>query len=75
MSRQAQDAKTHLRTHNLTCLVIENECRICYMHWIQSDDGTPHFYTSMILEIDFAFISKNPTDVSQFVVLAEGGKL
>ncbi|HDR3525077.1 hypothetical protein [Bacillus cereus group sp. BY2-1LC] len=45
------------------------------MHWIQSDDGTPHFYTSMILEIDFAFISKNPTDVSQFVVLAEGGKL
>jgi hypothetical protein len=42
------------------------------MHWNKSDDGTPHFYTSMILEIDFAFISKNPTDVSQFVVLAEG---
>ena len=41
------------------------------MLWIRSGDGTPHLYTSAILEIDFAFISKNPTDVSQFVVLAE----
>ncbi|MDA2519222.1 hypothetical protein PDN73_26025 [Bacillus cereus] len=42
------------------------------MHWIRSGDGTPQSCTSAILEIDFAFGSKNPTDVSQLVALAVG---
>ncbi|PES94370.1 hypothetical protein CN505_31215, partial [Bacillus cereus] len=35
-------------------------------------DGTPQSGTSAILEIDFAFGSKNPTDVSQLAALAVG---
>ncbi|OQR53328.1 hypothetical protein CDB3_30570 [Bacillus sp. CDB3] len=71
MSRQAQDAKTHLRTHNLIRLVIE---RVPYLLYalIRSGDGTPQFCTSAILEIDFAIGSKNPTDVSQLAALAVG---
>ncbi|WP_141551299.1 hypothetical protein [Bacillus thuringiensis] len=42
------------------------------MHWIRSGDGTPQSCTSAILEIDFAFGSKNPTDVCQLVALAVG---
>ncbi|MDA2302746.1 hypothetical protein [Bacillus cereus group sp. MYBK95-2] len=42
------------------------------MHWIQGGDGTPQSCTSAILEIDFAFGSKNPTDVSQLVALSVG---
>ena len=42
------------------------------MHWIRSGDGTPQSCTSAILEIDFAFGSKNPTDISQLVALAVG---
>ena len=42
------------------------------MHWIWSGDGTPQSCTSAILEIDFAFGSKNPTDVSQLAALAVG---
>ncbi|WP_141528558.1 hypothetical protein [Bacillus cereus] len=42
------------------------------MHWIRSGDGTPQSCTSAILEIDFAFGSKNSTDVSQLVALAVG---
>ncbi|MDA2469672.1 hypothetical protein [Bacillus cereus] len=42
------------------------------MHWIRSGDGTPQSCTSAILEIDFAFGSKNPTDVSQLAALAVG---
>ena len=71
-SRQAQDATKHLRTHNLTRLIIEQVLYLCYMHWIRSDDGTPQSCTSAILEINFAFGSKNPTDVSQLVTLAVG---
>ena len=40
------------------------------MHWIWSGDGTPQSCTSAILEIDVAFGSKNPTDVSQLAALA-----
>ncbi|HDR8039963.1 hypothetical protein [Bacillus cereus] len=42
------------------------------MHWIRSGDGTPQPCTSAILEIDFVFDSKNPTDISQLVALAVG---
>ncbi len=42
------------------------------MHWIRSGDGTPQSCTSAILEIDVAFGSKNPTDVSQLAALAVG---
>lgn len=42
------------------------------MHRIRSGDGTPQSCTSAILEIDIVFGSKNPTDVSQLVVLAVG---
>ncbi|HDR8141978.1 hypothetical protein [Bacillus thuringiensis] len=42
------------------------------MHWIRIGDGTPQSCTSAIVEIDFAFGSKNPTDISQLVALAAG---
>ncbi len=35
-----------------------------------SGDGTPQSCTSAIPEMDFAFGSKNPTDVSQLAPLA-----
>ncbi|WP_165498017.1 MULTISPECIES: hypothetical protein [Bacillus cereus group] len=37
-----------------------------------SGDGTPQSCTSAIPEMDFAFGSKNPTDVSQLAALAVG---
>ncbi len=37
-----------------------------------SGDGTPQSCTSAIPEMDFAFGSKNPTDVSQLAALAAG---
>jgi hypothetical protein len=45
-------------------------CTYCnsrtYMVCRESGDGTPQSCTSVIPEMDFAFGSKNPTDVSQF---------
>jgi hypothetical protein len=38
----------------------------------ESRDGTPQSYTSAIPEMDFAFGSKNPTDVSQLAPLGVG---
>jgi len=37
-----------------------------------SGDGTPQSFTSAIPEMDFAFGSKNPTDVSQLAPLWVG---
>ncbi|PQZ58948.1 hypothetical protein CQZ94_06475 [Bacillus sp. MYb209] len=67
MCRQEQDAKTP--EHESVRYGIEYRSTRTYTICCESGDGTPQSCTSAIPEMDFAFGSKNPTDVSQLAPL------
>ncbi len=66
MCRQEQDAKTpeHESVRYCDRTVAHEPIKACR----ESSDGTPQSCTSAILEMDIAFGSKNPTNVSQLAL-------
>ncbi len=71
MCRQEQDAKTF--EHATSCMVwSQYRSSRTYMVCRESGDGTPQSCTSAISEMNFAFGSKNPTDISQLAPLGVG---